>query len=181
MVNLFIDCNPTIQDCSLAYFQRMKNQGAKGAFIKVSEGQTWTTHTKGKSLEHAYNNSVQAGLMTGLYHFQRFTNTLIAIKEAQFFCKQLDAGGIGKQVKLMLDAEVAGASTATCIAFLQEMIRQGRTQLTTYTYKNFWQTVMDSHKLNAYGKIWLAGYKISSLGIDNVDAWQTADSWNGVS
>ncbi len=75
------------------------------------------------------------------------------------------------------DAEVHSAADyqSASLAFLQEVEALGYKNTGIYSMKSFFTDgVLNSHGFGSR-KIWIAGYGVTSLGIDNAAAWQYSD------
>lgn len=64
-------------------FKKVKNAGMEFVFIKATEGATF----KDKKFEQNYRQAVEAGLMTGAYHFFRYD--VDGIEQAKNLCKSV--------------------------------------------------------------------------------------------
>ena len=169
---LFIDTCTSYQPYTVAYYQKMKALGARSNFVKVSEGITWVAPQWTLSL----NNTVIAGLVACVYHFLHASNYNEGVNEANYFAKQLGNAKIDKRVKFMIDAEVSGNNTSSVLGFIDRMRALGYNNACVYSYRSMWTTVLDSHHLP---RPWVAGYGVSNLGINNAQAWQYADHFQG--
>lgn len=175
--NQFIDVSGYQTD-TLAFFQAAKAKGALGAVVKLTEGSEDGSAYKNPKAANQIKNAQAAGLKVSCYHFARYTSTADAQNEARFFVKVAKSLGIGADALMIVDAEVKTANDyqGASLAFLEEVEALGYTNTGIYSMKSFFTSgILNSH---AFGnrKIWLAGYGISDLGIDNAAAWQYTDS-----
>lgn len=169
---LFIDTCSSYQPYTVAYYQKMKALGVRSNFVKVSEGTTWVSPNWTLSL----NNTVSAGLVACVYHFLHASTYNEGMIEANYFAKQLGNAKIDKRVKFMIDVEVSGNNTSSVLGFVDRMKALGYTNACVYSSRSMWTTVLDSHRLP---RPWVAGYDVSNLGINNAQAWQYADYFQG--
>lgn len=176
MRNLFVDISD-YQRSDLAFMQGLKNKGVKGVCIKVTEGSAdgsaWVSATAGEKIR----NAAKVGLVISLYHFARYTSEADARNEANFFVEHAKALGMDDTTLMVDDAEVhtMGDYTAGANAFTDQVKKLGYKRTSVYSMKSFFTGgILNNHALGD-NKIWLAGYGIDNLGIDNADAWQFDD------
>ena len=176
MSNLIIDTNTTYQPYDVAYYKKMHGYGVRSNFVKVTEGTYWLADHWVESL----NNSQKAGLIPCVYHFQRATTNSEAIKEADFFAKQLDNAKVSKSIKIMIDAETNGNNTSNILALINQLKKHGYQNFTVYSGRYMWVTPdLDQNKLP---RPWVASYNSSiDLGINNAQAYQYSDKFKGYS
>lgn len=176
MSNLIIDTNTTYQPYDVAYYKKMYGFGVRSNFVKVTEGTYWVADHWVESL----NNSQKAGLIPCVYHFQRANTNAQAIKEADFFAKQLDNAKVSKSIKIMIDAEIYGNNTNNILALINQVKKYGYQNFTVYSGRYRWVTSdLDQNKLP---RPWVASYNPSiDLGINNSQAYQYSDKFNGYS
>ena len=179
MRNLFVDISD-YQRSDLAFMQMLKDKGAKGVCIKVTEGSAdgsaWVSATVGEKIR----NVAKVGLVISLYHFARYTSEADARNEANFFVEHAKALGMDSNTLMVDDAEVhtMGDYNAGANAFTDQVKKLGYKRTSVYSMKSFFTGgILNSHGLGD-NKIWIAGYGIEDLGIDNADAWQ-ADNGSG--
>lgn len=176
MSNLIIDTNTSYQPYNVDYYKKMHGFGVRSNFVKVTEGTYWVADHWIESL----NNSQKAELIPCVYHFQRATNNTQAIKEADFFAKQLDNGKVSKSIKVMIDAETNGNNTNNILALINQLKKHGYQNFTVYSGRYMWVTPdLDQNKLP---RPWVASYNPSiDLGINNAQAYQYSDKFKGYS
>lgn len=178
MANLFCDVSVYQRD-DLGFFQDMKAHGVQGVVIKVTEGSAAGTGYVNPKAYNQVANALNAGLKVSLYHFARYINDWDARQEAQFFAEHTNylKQALGDFSPVMVsDIEVqtgANLNTATH-AFLDELRNNGFNKLGVYTMTSYFTSgFMNSHYFDDLGAhIWVAGYGVQSLGIDNASAWQ---------
>ena len=171
-----MDTNTTYQPYDVAYYKKMRGYGVRSNFVKVSESTNWIAEHWIESL----NNSQKAGLIPCVYHFQHATNNSQAIKEADFFAKQLDNAKVSKTIKIMIDAETNGNNTNNVLALINQVKKYGYTNFTVYSGRYMWVTNdLDQNKLP---RPWVASYNPNiDLGINNAHAYQYSDKFKGYS
>ena len=176
MRNLFVDLSD-YQRSDLSFMQELKDKGAMGVVIKVTEGSAdgsnWISATAGEKIR----NAAKVGLVISLYHFARYTSEADARNEANFFVQHAKALGMDSNTLMVDDAEVHTMSdyNAGAMAFTDQVKELGYSRTAVYSMKSFFTSgILNSHGL-VDNKIWIAGYGITDLGIDNADAWQADD------
>lgn len=173
MTNLIIDTNTSYQPYDVGYYKKMLNFGVRSNFVKVTEGNSWVADHWIESL----NNSQKAGLIPCVYHFQRATNNAQATNEGEFFAKQLDNAKVAKSIKIMIDAEINGNNTDNILTLIGQLKKHGYQNFTVYSGRYRWVTSdLDQNRLP---RPWVAGYGVNDLGINNAQAWQYSNTFNG--
>ena len=176
MRNQFIDV-ASYQPDTIAFFQAAKNQGALGVVVKLTEGSADGSAYVNPKAANQIRNALAVGLKVSCYHFARYTSIADAQNEARFFVKIAKQFGMYDDTLMIDDAEVHSAADyqSTSLAFLQEVEVLGYKNTGIYSMKSFFTGgILNSHGFGSQ-KIWVAGYGVTSLGIDNANAWQTTD------
>lgn len=174
--NVFIDVS-SYQPDTVAFFQAAKSQGALGVVVKLTEGSEDGSAYVNPKAAAQIRNALTAGLKVSCYHFARYTSIADAQNEARFFVKIAKQFGIYDDTLMIDDAEVHSAADyqSASLAFLQEVEALGYHNTGIYSMKSFFTGgILNSHGFGAR-KIWIAGYGVTSLGIDNAAAWQYSD------
>ena len=175
MKNLFADVASYQRD-DLGYFQLLKSKGYKGVVVKVTEGDAQgSAYVNPKWINQALN-ALAAGMQVSVYHFARYSSPENARAEADFFLKQVLPFGFDQSTVCAVDCEtndyhLDGRTYEACTnAWLNE-VRKHFKKTSVQASKSWFTSFINSH---AFGDaiIWLAGYGIDSLGIDNAGAWQ---------
>lgn len=172
----FIDVS-SYQSDTKAFFQAAKNQGARGVVVKLTEGSEDGSDYVNPKAAAQIRNALAVGLPVSCYHFARYTSVPDAQNEARFFVKIARQMGMYDDTLMIDDAEVHSAADyqSASVAFLQEVERLGYKRTGVYSMKSFFiGGTLNSHGFGSR-EIWLAGYGVSSLGIDNATAWQYTD------
>lgn len=172
----FIDVS-SYQSDTQAFFQAAKNQGARGVVVKLTEGSEDGSAYVNPKAAAQIRNALAVGLPVSCYHFARYTSVPDAQNEARFFVKIARQMGMYDDTLMIDDAEVHSAADyqGASVAFLQEVERLGYKHTGIYSMKSFFTGgTLNSHGFGSR-EIWLAGYGVSSLGIDNATAWQYTD------
>ena len=163
-------------------------KGAKFAYVKATEGTTYTDPT----FAHQYNGSYNAGLIRGAYHFAR-PNLSSGAAQADYFVAH--GGGWskdGKTLPPMLDIEYApsgdqcyGLSQASMRNWIQsfsnEMHAKTTRYVTVYTTTDWWTKCTGNWSgLSQTNPLFIARYSSSPgtlpAGWGTWTFWQFADS-----
>lgn len=176
MRNQFIDVS-SYQPDTVAFFQAAKNQGALGVVVKLTEGSEDGSAYINPRAATQIRNALAVGLRVSCYHFARYTSVADAQNEARFFVKIAKQFGMYDDTLMIDDAEVHSAADyqSASLAFLQEVEALGYKNTGIYSMKSFFTGgILNSHGFGQR-KVWVAGYGVTSLGIDNAAAWQYSD------
>lgn len=174
--NPFIDVS-SYQPDTVAFFQAAKNQGAQGVVVKLTEGSEDGSDYINPRAAAQIHNALAVGLRVACYHFARYTSIPDAQNEARFFVKVAQQFGMYDDTLMIDDAEVNSASDyqGATLAFLQEVEALGYKSTGVYSMRSFFTGgILNSHGFGNRKK-WVAGYGVTSLGIDNANAWQYTD------
>lgn len=173
---------------SLAFYQTIKASGVNGAVVKVSDGTNYIDPSASVNVA----NAKQAGMSVNAYHFARFTSKVEAIKEADWFDKQLKYVGFDKLKDgiVVVDVELKTASkanlTAYTNAFISEMHQLGYPTVDLYSGSSFYQSSLDPSKLSVSNP-WLARYNGGTKepqwykGIKGSWQWSSSYKFTGMS
>ena len=176
MRNQFIDVS-SYQPDTVAFFQAAKAQGALGVVVKLTEGSEDGSAYVNPRAAAQIRNALAVGLRVSCYHFARYTSVADAQNEARFFVKIAKQFGMYDDTLMIDDAEVHSAADyqSASLAFLQEVETLGYKNTGIYSMKSFFTGgILNSHGFDSR-KIWIAGYGVTELGIDNASAWQYSD------
>lgn len=176
MRNQFIDAS-SYQPDTIDFFKAAKNQGAFGVVVKLTEGSEDGSAYVNPKAATQIRNALAVGLRVSCYHFARYTSVADAQNEARFFVKIAKQFGMYDDTLMIDDAEVHSAADyqSASLAFLQEVEALGYKNTGIYSMKSFFTGgVLNSHGFGQR-KVWVAGYGVTSLGIDNAAAWQYSD------
>ena len=172
MPNLMADLSD-YQTSTEAFMQALKDQGVKAVVIKLTEGTGWVSSTAAEKIR----NAVKVGLIVQCYHYARFQSAGQAVAEANFFCSIAKQCGIDQTSVMALDLE-AGSNPAFAKTFLDQVIANGYPRIDLYTMASYiWAGKVS---LGAFGyKIngWIAAYRASQPGVDNVGTWQFSSAY----
>ncbi|QUQ67354.1 lysozyme [Kutzneria sp. CA-103260] len=163
-------------------------KGAKFAYVKATEGTTYTDPT----FAHQYNGSYNAGLIRGAYHFARPNNSS-GVAQADYFVAH--GGGWskdGKTLPPMLDIEYApsgdqcyGLSQASMRSWIQAFSNEVHAKTTrwatVYTTTDWWTKCTGNWSgLSQTNPLFIARYSSSPgtlpAGWGTWTFWQFADS-----
>lgn len=154
-----------------------KAQGALGVVVKLTEGSEDGSAYVNPRAATQIRNALAVGLQVSCYHFARYTSVGDAQNEARFFVKIARQFGMYDDTLMLDDAEVHSAADyqSASLAFLQEVEVLVYKNTGIYSMKSFFTGgTLNSHGFESR-KIWLAGYGVAELGIDNAAAWQYSD------
>lgn len=172
MPNLMADLSD-YQTSTEAFMQALKDQGVKAVVIKLTEGTGWVSSTAAEKIR----NAVKVGLIVHCYHYARFQSAGQAVAEANFFCSIAKQYGIDQTSVMALDLE-AGSNPVFAKTFLDQVIANGYPRIDLYTMASYiWAGKVS---LGAFGyKIngWIAAYRASQPGVDNVGTWQFSSKY----
>ncbi|ALN97934.1 glycoside hydrolase [Bacillus phage vB_BpuM-BpSp] len=167
-----IDISHWQQDRQNIDWKKVANDGVKFAFIKATEGTSYTDPT----LKTNASGAKSAGIPIGFYHYAHFKNESQAVAEANYFYSKVK--DIDFQLPLVLDIEHGsftslGKSNVTKLAvkFLETLKAKGANVM-VYAYKAFFDSSLDFNTMKPYG-IWYARYTSQESVIPNgVSIWQ---------
>lgn len=163
------------QPSDLDFFKRLWNQGYRGVVVKVTEGENWVS----PKWQDQVKNALAVGFQVGVYHFARWSSVSNAVTEANVFLNAVKSFGFDKSTVAMFDCETndyrlsAGVYQQALNAAL-DTVRPVFPIVSVYASKSWWTSFLNSHNVGN-AKIWVAGYDISDLGVDNAAAWQWDD------
>ena len=176
MANLFNDV-AVFQRDDLAFFQALAAKGSKAVIIKLTQG-SWYVNPK---FVNQYNNAQAAGLQVHVYHY--FTGQP---NEAQWLIANIKSMGIsGDPINILNDVEDPSLVWNPMIAvnlFTQQMIDAGYGADINWTYGPaswFKEGRLVKSQLTAK-HIWPASYGTSQPGVDDAEAWQYTDNFDGM-
>lgn len=164
------------QPSTQAYFQAMKDWGAKSVVIKITEGSFFIDPTAKDKIASA--NAV--GLKVHAYHFFHGQSIEDSKDEARYFSNRCEALGLDKESTIMVNDIEAGdlsgnASTLTsyCNAFYDEIDNLGWKKQDTYSSSSWFQNRLIQSQLKA-NNFWCASYGAEPNKNFNVtyNAWQ---------
>lgn len=176
MCKKFIDV-ASYQEDTREFFQAAKNQGAEGVVVKLTEGSEDGSAYVNPKAAAQIRNALAVGLPVSCYHFARYTSVPDAQNEARFFVKIAKQFDMDDTTLMISDAEVNTATDyqGATLAFLQEVEALGYKRTGVYSMKSFFTGgILNSQGFGNRPK-WVAGYGVTSLGIDNAAAWQFTD------
>lgn len=154
------------------FFKSLWDQGYRGVVVKVTEGENWIS----PKWQAQVNNALSVGFQVGIYHFARWSSVANAITEANVFLNAVKGFGFDKSTVAMLDCEtndyhLSDGVYQQALNSALNTIRPVFPIVSVYASKSWWTTFLNSHNVGD-AKVWIAGYDISSLGVDNAAAWQ---------
>lgn len=163
------------QGSSETYMKSLKSHGIDTTVVKLTEG---VKYVNPKAREQISNGFKVFGTVS-VYHFFHGHGS----SEAKYFLAWVKSFGLDKSTVLALDVEAQDLpwkTTAEVNAFLKELKANGFTNVITYGSGSwFAEKRIDRAKL-IDKHIWVAAYGVSQPGIDNANAWQYTDNYDGL-
>ena len=145
-------------------WQRVAASGQQFAFVKATEGTTYTNPYFGSD----WSGSAGAGLIHGAYHYARpYADVSTAVSQAQVFASTIGDQSVPGTLPPVLDLEESNNLTptqlqdwvSTLLTNLQGLT--GRTPM-IYTYPYFWTHQMGNSTAYTNYPLWIANYSVSS-------------------
>lgn len=143
----------------------IKDGGHNFVIAKATEGHTFVDKFYNQNIA----NTQSLGLLSGAYHFARFTNKSSAIQEADFF-KSVVAGTNPSLVALDFEQEVSGDMTDACLAFLDSVSSIAPALI--YCNPNYIKSYLNSN-ITKY-PLWIAHYGVQT---PNTVFWDKYAIW----
>lgn len=189
--NLFVDLSSnngttstTDQDSS--WYTSLHNNGVKGAMIKLTQGSDSGTDYTNPIFDSQKSNVISAGMKyIGAYHYFTATSVSNAAEEAQHFLEELQSRSISTSTIVACDVESSGLSTdeatltSELAAFFEVLIKAGYSKTCIYASQSWFTGGRFTFSSTGAVYRWVA--KWSSTKPDTCDAWQYADTFNGLS
>lgn len=162
---------------------QVRRSGASFAFIKATEGHTYTNPYFASDYSAAQSN----GLVRSAYHYARPALPLsTATQQADYLLSTVGTTAAQGDLPVTLDLEeTGGLGSSDLVAwaktFLQRVsARTGRTPV-LYSYPYFWRHAMgDSHAFTSY-PLWIADYSGRSTPGPLPGGWQSWTFWQRTS
>ncbi|WP_313884409.1 GH25 family lysozyme [Streptomyces tropicalis] len=164
------------------------NAGAAFAYVKATEGTTYTS----PSFSQQYNGAANAGLIRGAYHFALPGNSSGTAQADWFVGHGGGWSADGKTLPPALDIEYNpygatcyGLSQSTMVSWIQDFSNEVRTRTgrypTIYTTTDWWTTCTGNYGgFGATNPLWIARYASGPgslpAGWSAQTLWQYADS-----
>ncbi|MDR0297412.1 MAG: hypothetical protein LBI11_01995 [Streptococcaceae bacterium] len=171
-----VDVSSWQGNISVASYQAMKNAGAKGVIVKLTESTDYTNPYAATQLA----NAKAAGLQVGAYHYAHFTSTASAQAEANFFASQAKSLSLPSTTVMVDDLEDSSTTghnpQANATAFAAQLKANGYAKTLLYTFPTY--VASQGLNLSAFGNsnIWMAQYpytpSASNLWNTQYGMWQ---------
>ena len=160
-------------------WRAVRMQGARFAFVKMSEGSTYVNPYARTDIPAA----LAAGLYVGAYHFARPRLPLTtAASDARLFASQLGNQKVVGVLPPILDIETNGGLTAANVtawtkSFLTTL--QGAIGRTPMVYSGswFWRGYMGNPSGFAQYPVWIADYEPANTGPTLFGDWSYSSFW----
>lgn len=148
----------------------VKNDGMSFVVVKATEGSTFVDAYYKQNMA----NAKAVGLLTGAYHFARFTDISTAIEEANFFVANCSSENPAF-VALDFEQQCSGDMTEACLAFLDIIAKVAPAVI--YCNPYYINTYLNSD-ITKY-PLWIANYEVSTPQTPlwgSYVIWQYSDS-----
>jgi len=160
-------------------WQRVHSAGASFAFVKATEGSTYTNpyFTQDYAAVH------KAGMIRSAYHYARPRSTPTSARDqAKAFVKVAGVAGSRGDLPLTLDLEeTGGLNPAQLVSWTQSFVAEVKTltHRTTilYTYPYFWQHAMGNSTAFTSLPLWLASYRSGGPRTPLPGGWKSWTFW----
>ncbi|MBK5306084.1 MAG: glycoside hydrolase family 25 protein [Frankiaceae bacterium] len=142
-------------------WHRVADSGARFAFVKATEGTTYTN----PYFADDYADARDAGLARSAYHYARpKTDLKTARDQAAFFVRTAGVADKKGDLPLVLDIEQSGGLAPARLiawthAFVDEATALTKRPVIIYTYPYFWQHYMADTTDFAELPLWIASYR----------------------
>ena len=146
--------------------------GIHFVFMKATEGSDWIDST----FQHNFVRAREHGFIRGAYHF--FSNTSSAIKQADFFCQQVEL--TVNDLPPVLDVETRGNYSEDSLRlevknWLKRVEQHYGVKPIIYTSRKFKERYLSDDSFDTY-PFWIAHYYVDSLTYQGEWAfWQHTD------
>ncbi|GHP12954.1 hypothetical protein YK48G_03790 [Lentilactobacillus fungorum] len=163
------------QASSLAFMQTKKQQGARFAIVKLTEGTRYLNPKASAQI----TNGLKVFNSVGVYHFFHG----YGLAEAKHFLGGIKAFGLDTSTVLAIDVEASDLPTSTTSqvnVFLKYLIAHGYKHVITYGSASWFNTGRIKRSALVDKHIWVAAYNNYAPGVANANAWQYTDNFHGV-
>ncbi|MEE8824001.1 MAG: GH25 family lysozyme [Lentilactobacillus sunkii] len=174
MPNIFIDIS-SWQNSSYSYLKTFKDNGAKSAMVKLTDGTNYLNPKAGAQI----SNSLKLFGSVGAYHYFKGSG----LAEARYFLSKVKAFGLDKSTVLGIDVEDPSLpyyNTSQINVFLRYLKSAGYTHVTTYGPGSWFQVGRIKRSALVDMHVWVAAYGVNQPGVASANAWQFTDNWHGV-
>jgi LysM repeat protein/GH25 family lysozyme M1 (1,4-beta-N-acetylmuramidase) len=174
----------------LSFYQTIKAGGVQGVVVKVSDGSTYVDKTASVN----FQNSKQAGLVTSVYHYARYTSNSSAKNEAQWLDKKLKLIGFNPSTDGYVVDDIeenslttnASALTEYTNTFVSELNKLGYSKIDIYSGSYYYNNRLQPQNL-LISHPWLASYPSVAISeqptakfTNGQGAWQWTSNWQGM-
>lgn len=173
------------QRSDLAFFQYLKDHGAKGVIVQLTAGTDGYPYSQNPRAAEQINNAHAVGLPVHAYHYCYSSTYEGMLLEAQNFITQFTLVGLDKEnCFAFLDEEDetynSYHATDDCNTWLQAVRKAGIKNVGTYSMASWFTSGRIVHTSLLSSFIWPASYGTSQPNVDDANMWQFTDDWNGV-
>ncbi len=160
-------------------WQRVHSAGASFAFVKATEGATYTNPYFARDYAAVH----KAGMVRSAYHYARPRATPSSARDqAKAFVNVAGTAGHKGDLPLTLDLEeTGGLSPAQLVSWTQSFVAEVKTltrrQPILYTYPYFWQHAMGNSTAFTSLPLWLASYRSGGPRTPLPGGWKSWTFW----
>ena len=160
-------------------WQRAADSGAAFAFVKATEGSSYTN----PYFAADYRDARAAGLVRSAYHYARPQADLsTATDQADFFVQTAGKADSRGDLPLTLDLEESGGLAPKTLiawahAFVDEVTALTGRPVIVYTYPYFWQRYMGNTTDFSGLPLWIASYRSGGPKEPLPGGWSTWTFW----
>ena len=189
--NLFVDLSAnngttSTTDQAPSWYKSLYNNSVKGAMIKLTQGSDSGTNYTNPIFDSQKSNVTSAGMKyIGAYHYFTATSVSDATAEATHFLEQLQSRSISTSTIVACDVESSSLSTdestltSELSAFFKVLTDAGYSKTAIYASQSWFTGGRFTFSSTGAVYRWVA--KWSTTKPDTCDAWQYADTFNGLS
>lgn len=173
------------QRSDLAFFQELKDNGAKGVIVQLTAGTDGYPWSHNPRAAEQINNAHAVGLPVHAYHYCYSSGPEGVALEAQNFINQFYLLGLDPENSFaFLDEEDntynSYYATNDINTWLNAVHEAGIKKCGTYSMSSWFNAgrIVQDNLVDPF--IWVASYGTSQPNVDRTNMWQFTDHWNGV-
>lgn len=173
-------------DQEASWYTSLYNKGVKGAMIKLTQGSDNGADYTNPIFNSQKANVISAGMKyIGAFHYFTATSVSNATAEATHFLEELQSRNIDKSTIVACDVEASGLSTdeatltSELAAFFKVLTNAGYSKTCIYASESWFTGGRFTFADTGAVYRWVAAW--GSTKPTTCDAWQSADTFNGLS
>ncbi|KRM09352.1 phage tail protein (plasmid) [Paucilactobacillus suebicus] len=173
-------------DQAASWYTSLYSKGVKGAMIKLTQGSDSGTDYTNPIFDSQKANVISAGMKyIGSFHYFTATSVSNATAEATHFLEELQSRSIDKSTIVACDVEASGLSTdeatltSELAAFFKVLADAGYSKTCIYASESWFTSGRFTFADTGAVYRWVAAW--GSTKPTTCDAWQSADTFNGLS